>query len=161
MSEPSPRLRDRVPPRLQAWLGRRHWKDAVIALLVLLLATVSAYAFRDRLGGGLFAGSPKGEEVSVFDVVLDRPGRAFVDILFDKPLGEGKVGEVLDPAPATIEPALGGFWKWQDTNALRFQPGSGFPVASRFEITLDPARLLKPGQSFKGETELEVVTDRF
>ena len=161
MSEPSPRLRDRVPPRLRAWLGRRHWKDAVIALLVLLLAAVSAYAFRDRLAGGLLAGKPEGEEVSVFDVVLDRPGRAYVDILFDKPLGEGHVDEILDQAPATVSPALGGSWKWKDTNALRFQPSGGFPVASEYKLDLIPERLLKPGQVFSGNTEVTVRTDQF
>lgn len=160
MSDPSPRLRDRVPPRFRGWLSRRHWKDAVIAVLILLLATVSAFAFRDRLAG-VFERPAAGEEVSVFDVVLDRENRAYVDVLFDRPLGEGKVNQVLDPAPATIEPALGGFWKWQDTNALRFQPSGGFPVASRYEIALLPERLLGPGQTFKGKTELEVVTDRF
>jgi alpha-2-macroglobulin len=157
---PSPR----VPARLAGWLSRRHWKDAVIALLAVLLAGVSAFAFRDRLAGAAswFKSKPAGaEEVSVFDVVLDREARAFVDILFDKPLGKDKVGDVLDPAPAAIEPALGGFWKWQDTNALRFQPSGGFPVASRYKIKLDPARLLGPNQTFKGETDLEVVTDRF
>src|SRR5262245_52542093 len=157
---PSPR----VPARLAGWLSRRQWKDAVIALLALLLAGVSAFAFRDRLAGaaGWFKSKPAGaEEVAVFDVVLDREARAFVDILFDKPLGKDKVGDVLDPAPASIEPALGGFWKWQDTNALRVQPSGGFPVASRYKIKLDPARLLGPNQTFKGDTELEVVTDRF
>jgi hypothetical protein len=88
--------------------------------------------------------------VSVYDVAVDRENRQFADILFDWPLGEGKVDQILDPPPATIEPALGSSWKWKDTNALRFQPSGGFPVASEYRIDLIPERLLKEGQVFSG-----------
>ncbi len=64
----------------------------------------------------------------MFNVVVDRESREYFDGLFDKPVGQGRIGEVLDPAPAKIEPALGGSWKWQTTNALRFQP-SGLPAS--------------------------------
>ncbi|HEY8022546.1 MAG TPA: MG2 domain-containing protein, partial [Thermoanaerobaculia bacterium] len=140
-----------------------RWKDAVIAVLALLLVAISAVAFKDKLGGAgsWFKAKPKGEAVAVFNVVMDRKSRSYVDILFDHPLGQGKQGEVLDPAPAKIEPSLGGYWKWQDTNALRFQPTSRFPVASEFKITLLPERILKPGQELAGDRELKVVTDRF
>ena len=76
-------------------------------------------------------------------------------------LGQGKVGEVLDPAPAKIFPTLGGSWKWQTTNALRFQPSGGLPVASEYKVELDPAKIVKEGQVFTGETELTVRTDKF
>jgi len=140
-----------------------RWKDAAIAVLSLLLVAVSGLAFKDKLAGAgsWFRAKPKGDQVAVFNVVMDRKSRGYVDILFDHPLGQGKQGEVLDPAPATIEPALGGFWKWQDTNALRFSPSEAFPVASEFKITLLPERILKPGQELAGDRELKVVTDRF
>ncbi|HKV11495.1 MAG TPA: hypothetical protein VJ725_25350, partial [Thermoanaerobaculia bacterium] len=163
MSEPSPNLRDKVPPRFLAFVRRWQWKDAVIAVLALLVCSVSAYAFRAPLqqafaklkaGGG-------GEEVAVFDVVVDREGRQYADILFDHPLGEGKVGEVLDPAPAEIFPALGGSWKWQDTNALRFQPNGGFPVASEYKVTLEPEKILGENQVLTGDHELTIKTDPF
>ena len=80
---------------------------------------------------------------------------------FDKPVGQGKVGEVLDPAPAKIYPVLGGSWKWQTTNALRFQASGGLPVASEYRVTLDPAKIVKEGQVFTGDTELTVKTDKF
>ncbi len=139
------------------------WKDAAIALLALLLVAVSGLAWKDKLAGAgsWFKPKPKGDQVAVFNVVMDRKNRSYVDILFDHPLGQGKQGEVLDPPPAKIEPALGGYWKWQDTNALRFQPTSAFPAASEFKLTLLPERLLKPGQEFVGDTELKVVSDRF
>jgi uncharacterized protein YfaS (alpha-2-macroglobulin family) len=140
-----------------------RWKDAAIAVLTLLFLAISAFAFKDKLAGAAawWKPKPKGEQVAVFNVVMDRKNRAYVDILFDHPLGQGKQGAVLDPSPAKIEPSLGGFWKWQDTNALRFQPSENFPVASEFKITLLPERLLKPGQELVGDRELKVVTDRF
>ncbi len=168
MSDAPPTPRERFPSRLRAVLRRRHWKDLVIGVLALLLVSMSAFAFREQLvatapwlGKLAQLGGPDGEPVAVFDVVLDREGRAHVDILFDRPLGEGRVDEILEQAPATISPPLGGFWKWQDTNALRFQPSGGFPIASKYDIALIPERILKPGQVFTGDTELEVVTDRF
>ena len=154
MPNPLARLRDAIPPRLLAPFRRRwHWKDVTIALLGVAVFVLSIVAFGDRLSAALpswLAFGRDGEPVAVFDVVLDREGRQFVDILFDRPLGEGRVDEILEPAPATIEPALGGTWKWQDTNALRFQPSGGFPMASELTINLNPERLLKEGQSSRG-----------
>ena len=164
MSSPSPDSRDKVPSRLTALFRRKwHWKDVLIAVLGLLVFSLSAYAFREPLATAfarLRAGAG-GEEVAVFDVVVDRQNRQYADILFDHPLGEGKVGEILDPAPAGIFPALGGTWKWQDTNALRFQPNGGFPVASEYKVTLEPEKLLAEGQVFTGERELTIKTDPF
>jgi uncharacterized protein YfaS (alpha-2-macroglobulin family) len=164
MPTASPDSRDKVPSRLTALFRRKwHWKDAVIAVLGLLLFSLSAYAFREPLAAAfarLRAGGD-GEGVAVFDVVVDRENRQYADILFDHPLGQGKVGEILDPAPAGIFPALGGTWKWQDTNALRFQPSGGFPVASEYRVTLEPERLLAEGQVFTGERELTLKTDPF
>jgi hypothetical protein len=82
-------------------------------------------------------------------------------VLFDRPVGQGKVGEVLDPAPAKIYPVLGGSWKWQTTNALRFQASGRLPVASEYKVTLDPAKIVKEGQVFSGDIELTVKADKF
>lgn len=145
-----------------ARLRRLSGKDIALLALGLSFFGMSAYAFRNPLAvvaARLFAG--KGEKVAVFDVVVDRPGRQYVDILFDRPLGDGKQGTVLNPPPATVEPGVPGTWKWQDTNALRFQPASALPVASEFTFTLKPELLLKEGQVFVGDRELKVVTDRF
>ncbi len=150
--------------QLRERLGRAQWKDVSIVALSLSLVAMSAYAFRDQISKAkakLQAGAQGGETVSVFDVLVDREGRQYVDILFDRPLGEGLQGEVLSDAPATLDPALGGSWRWQDTNALRFSPSGGFPVASTYTIELIPERLLRPGQVFSGDTEIKVVTDRF
>src|SRR3954464_4080062 len=163
MSTPSLPTREKLPSRLIASLRRLHWKDILIGILALLFLSMSAYAFRAPLAKALArlrAGSG-GETVSVFNVVVDREGRQYFDVLFDKPVGQGRVGEVLDPAPAKIEPGLGGSGKWQTTNALRFQPSGGLPVASEYRVTLDPAKIVHEGQVFSGDTELTVKTDKF
>ncbi len=164
MSDPSPTLRGNIPSKLNAALRRLHWKDILIGVLALLFLSMSGYAFRAPLSKALArfrAGASGGETVSVFNVVVDREGRQYFDVLFDKPVGQGKVGEVLDPAPAKIYPVLGGSWKWQTTNALRFQASGGLPVASEYRVTLDPAKIVKEGQVFSGDTELTVKTDKF
>ncbi len=169
MPNPFASLREKLP-RLRQGLAaagpalRRRWKDVTITALAAALLATAAYAFRAPLAAALpdwLRPGPEGEPVAVFDVVLDRQGRAFVDVLFDRPLGEGMVGEVLEREPATIDPALAGTWKWQDTNALRFQPSGGFPMASEYTIELIPERILKPGQVLTGETEHVVRTDQF
>lgn len=168
MSDPSPEVREKNPSRLPAItaLFRRKWsgKDVAILALALSFVSMSAFAFRAPISAAfakMRAGAQGGETVSVFDVVVDRQNRQYFDILFDKPLGQGKVGEVLDPAPAGIFPTLGGSWKWQDTNALRFEPSGGLPVASEFKVELDPAKVILPEQVFTGETEFTVKTDKF
>ncbi|HEV8578081.1 MAG TPA: alpha-2-macroglobulin [Thermoanaerobaculia bacterium] len=165
MSDPSPAPRDKRPSRIGSFFRRKwSWKDIALILLGLSFVSMSAYAFREPISAAfakMRAGAQGGETVSVFDVVVDRDNRQYFDILFDKPLGQGKVGEVLDPAPASIFPSLGGSWKWQDTNALRFQPSGGLPVASEFKVELEPAKVIQEGQVFTGETEFTVKTDKF
>jgi hypothetical protein len=148
MSTPTPSTRENLPSRTIAARRRLHWKDVLIGVLALLFLSMSGYAFRGPLSKALAhfrAGASGGETVSVFNVVVDREGRQFFDVLFDKPVGQGKVGEVLDPAPAKIYPVLGGSWKWKTTNALRFQASGGLPVASEYRVTLDPEKIVEVG----------------
>src|SRR6185295_16531585 len=148
MSDPSPEPRDKRPSRLTAFFRRKwSWKDIALILLGLSFVSMAGYAFRGPISEALAkfrAGAQGGETVSVFDVIVDRENRQYFDILFDKPLGQGHVGEVLDPAPASISPMLGGSWKWQDTNALHFQPSGGLPVASAPGRVEPPARRPDP-----------------
>ncbi|HEX4960239.1 MAG TPA: alpha-2-macroglobulin [Thermoanaerobaculia bacterium] len=165
MSEPSSAPRDKRPSRFASFF-RRKWqgKDVAIAVLGLLFVSMSAYAFRGPLAHALAklkAGAKGGETVGVFEVIVDRENRQYFDVLFDKPVGQGKVGDVLDPAPAKIFPTLGGSWKWKDTNALRFQASGGLPVASEFKVQLDPDKIVQKGQVFTGDTEFTVRTDKF
>ncbi len=165
MSDPSSESREKLPSRFTA-LFRRKWsgKDVAILVLALSFVSMSAFAFREPISAAfakMRAGAQGAETVSIFDVVVDRQNRQYFDILFDKPLGQGKVGEVLDSAPAAIFPTLGGSWKWQDTNALRFEPSGGLPVASEFKVEVEPEKVVQEGQVFTGETEVTVKTDKF
>ena len=129
MSTPLPPTREKLPSRLIASVRRLHWKDVLIGVLALLFVSMSAFAFRAPLAKALArlrAGSG-GETVSVFNVVVDHDSRQYFDVLFDKPVGQGRVGEVLDPAPAKIYPALGGSWKWPTTKDFPVQPRGGRP----------------------------------
>ena len=58
--------------------------------------------------------------IGVFDVQVDRRGREWVDIVFDKPVGVARAGEIVDPPPATVAPHVTGVWRWRAENVLRF-----------------------------------------
>ena len=63
---------------------------------------MSAYAFREPISNAFarFRADAQGREtVSVFDVVVDRENRQYFDILFDKPLGQGKWQGGSSPQP--------------------------------------------------------------
>src|SRR4051794_7833856 len=107
MSTPSLPTRENLPSRVIASLRRLHWKDVLIGILAPLFLSMSGYAFRAPLAKALArlrAGS--GETVSVFNVVVDRDNRQYFDVLFDKPVGQGRVGEVVGTAPANSYLAL-------------------------------------------------------
>ena len=117
----------RFRPLIQ-WM--KDWKNVTIALLALLVFI---------LGGALTAehaqtlipwgkDQPQGELVSVLDVVLDREQLRSLDIIFDRPLGEERLGEILTQDPVVIEPPLGGVWRWRGTNVLRFEPTGRFAI---------------------------------
>jgi len=127
-----------------------HWKDWTIAALAAALVLVGGLWLAQTLEtrpGEAAAGKAGAEAVSVFDVVLDRDGRKFVDVLFDRPVAEGKAGEILGLPPATFEPPLAGVWRWRDAQILRFEPSGGFPVASRWEMALIPSSRWRPTAS--------------
>lgn len=136
-------------------------KDRIIAALGGAVLLLLFLVVKDHAGAGGFLAALGGEKVTVFDVILDRDNRSYVDILFDRPLGEGLAGEVLADPPATISPAVGGVWKWRDAAALRFEPSSSFDMATEYTIKLDPGRLVKKGQRFRGARELKIRTDQF
>ena len=146
---------------MQGWLkDRKNVAILLLSLAVLLLATVPLI---DRAGGlgRIFEPRREGEPVEIVDVLLDRTGLRSLDIFFDRPLGEGTVGDVLSEDPATIRPAIGGTWRWFANNVLRFEPSDGFGVAMGYEVALVAERLIGPGQYFVGDTDFDLVTDHF
>ncbi|MBZ0253888.1 MAG: hypothetical protein K8I02_11170, partial [Candidatus Methylomirabilis sp.] len=138
-------------------------KNVLIAALVAALVGLGAVVAWDRLPEEIKArlgGREPARVVKVFDVALDRDGLRFVDLVFDRPLGEGKTGHVLEREPATIRPKIEGVWKWRDAFALRFEPQGPFAKATEYEIELRADRLLPPGERFEKES-VAFATDRF
>jgi hypothetical protein len=143
---------------------RWQWRDGVIAVLALGLAI----SFWWVKGGSPtpVAQEPTGaEEVGVFEVVIDREGREWLEVVFDRPVlaeeGDVQIGDVLARPAATVDPALGGSWRWRERNILRFEPSGGFAPATAYTVGLIPQRFLGAGQSFAGDAELEVRIDQF
>ncbi len=143
---------------------RGRAKDFVIIVLALSLLAMTGFAFRDRIvrawGRSAVAGPPE-SGVKVFDVVVDRKDRSWVDFLFDRAIAGKRVGEVLPTPPATIEPTLGGVWRWQGPATLRFEPAGGFPAASEYHFDLIPQRFLLAGEKLGGTLDFVVKIDRF
>lgn len=163
------------------------WKDVALGLLALAVLLLGAVVLqgRSQAGAGPEEGGGEEGEARVFAVNMDREGRSYLEVLFDQPLGEGRVGEVVSPAPATLDPAVGGVWSWRDTHALRFEPSGAFAPGTRYRISLVADRLTGEdavtgedratgqdratvedrgtgrGYRLAGETELTVATDPF
>jgi uncharacterized protein YfaS (alpha-2-macroglobulin family) len=143
---------------------RWQWRDAVIAALALGLAGSLWWAAGGRVEPVPDAAAGA-EEVGLFEVVIDREGREWLELIFDRPVlgeqSEVRVGDVLGQPAATVEPALGGSWRWRERNILRFEPSGGFAPATAYTVDLIPERFLAAGQSFAGDTEVAVRIDQF
>jgi uncharacterized protein YfaS (alpha-2-macroglobulin family) len=98
--------------------------------------------------------------IGVFDVVVDKRGREWVDIVFDKAVDVARPGEIVDPPPATVEPATTGVWRWRADNVLRFSPAGGFVIGTNYRIALKKQRLVAAGQRFRGDGQVRVDMDR-
>jgi hypothetical protein len=94
--------------------------------------------------GAVQGGGSGGETVSGFNVVVAGRGGSGLTFCFDKPLGQESGGGSRSGSGEDL-PDPGGSWKWQTTNALRFQPSGGLPVASEYKVELDPAKIVKEG----------------
>jgi uncharacterized protein YfaS (alpha-2-macroglobulin family) len=103
--------------------------------------------------------APDDASVGVFDVQVDRAHRAWVDVVFDRPISVAEPGRVVVPAPATLDPQVAGFWRWRTNNILRFEPAGGFEPGRDVTIRLNKPRFLAAGQRFRGDGELRVRID--
>ncbi len=138
-------------------------RNTIILLLGIAVAILLGVVFRDHLPG-LFRAAPAppaGEPVGVLDVVLDREQLRYLDVVFDRPLGEDRVGDVMGRDPVVVSPPAGGSWRWQSPAVLRLEPAGRFSPAMEYRLQLVPERLLRPGQVFTGETALSIRTDQF
>ncbi|MFQ5738237.1 MAG: alpha-2-macroglobulin [Acidobacteriota bacterium] len=148
---------------MKARIPANDWRNIAIALLSLLVMVLGAMVLSERLPQlmALEKDEGAGEPVSVLDVVLDRERMHFLDIVFDKPLGETKQGEILGRNPALIAPRTGGIWRWLGANVLRFEASQRLSPATEYEVTILPAQVLRPSQIFKGERSFKIITDQF
>jgi len=140
-------------------LGRlmKDWRNPTIVVQGILLLTIGVI-LADAYIPEAF--EPEGERVEVVDVVLDRDQLNSVEFFFDRPLGEGQIGEILGEDPAAIQPRIGGVWRWDGANVLRFEVSGRFALATVYTVTLDPDRILGAGQ-FLEHREFVLVTDQF
>jgi uncharacterized protein YfaS (alpha-2-macroglobulin family) len=100
--------------------------------------------------------------VRVHEVRVDRQSRAFVDIVFSRPVAPATlVGEVVVDPPASVFPLINGVWRWTNANILRFEPAGRFPIASQYKLTVVPDRIGTAGIPFAGEREFVIRTDDF
>src|SRR6185436_18823147 len=125
-------------------------------LIALLVASSALSVF---LGRGAHADDTN--SIGVFDVQIDKHGREWVDVVFDKPVEIAQAGEIVDPPPATISPEVGGVWRWRANNVLRFTPAAPFAIATDYRIYLKKARLVAAAQRFRGDGEVKIVFDPF
>jgi len=152
-----------VPSGPGAW-----WREAVIAVLAVLVVIFGGMVVVDRwpdLGQRLLSASraarPDAERVAVLDVVLDREHLRTLDVVFDRPLGTDRIGQMLGRDPAVIRPKIGGLWRWQAPSVLRFEPSGAFAMATEYEVTLLPEALLDSTQAFATDPRFAVRTDQF
>ncbi|MEM7409327.1 MAG: alpha-2-macroglobulin [Myxococcota bacterium] len=101
------------------------------------------------------------EPVTWVDVLVDREHRRHLDLVFDRPLGDDQLGEVLAPPPVRLTPHTGGIWSWNAANVLRFTPTHRLAPATRYEIELLTDALLGPERALLGDPRVEVETDAF
>ncbi|HEV2718581.1 MAG TPA: hypothetical protein VG323_01080, partial [Thermoanaerobaculia bacterium] len=133
-------------------------KRTISILAALVTLVVASGAFSVLLTHRAHAEDPS--SIGVFDVQLDKRGHEWVDIIFDKPVDVARAGEIIDPPPATVDPAVTGVWRWRANNVLRFAPAGGFTIGRQYRIALKPARLVAAGQHFRGDGEVKVTLDR-
>lgn len=109
---------------------------AVLGLIVLSLMS----------GGLSCARNP--DAIPVREIRVDRKDRAFIDVVFARPLAAGQAGEVVTDPPVAIFPPIGGVWRWLTPDILRFQPAGALPIASELKIVY-------------GDSDFVVKTDDF
>ena len=133
---------------------RRPGVIAAALIVVLSLAGGAAVAISK------LTSSAAHDSIGVFDVQTDRHGRAFVDVVFDHPIAVATTGEIVSPAPATIQPNIAGIWRWHTQNVLRFEPAGGFAIGTDYTITLNTKRFTGPDERFRGDGVLTFRVDK-
>ena len=138
------------------------WKNLTIAALAVAVIILASVLLKGRHSEDKTEkGKPTKENVSVLDISFDRENQRVLNIVFNRPLGEGHIGEILGKDPAILKPTTGGSWKWQGANVLRFEATDRFAMSTEYHVALILERLLKAGQTLVGKSEFTLQTDPF
>ena len=113
-------------------------KNLVITALILAIVILLGLLVHGRPSqeAGVRKEYSAPETVTVIDVAFDRNNQRALNITFDRPLGEKQVGEILGQDPAILKPRVGGAWKWQGANVLRFEATDRFAMATEYRLAL-------------------------
>ncbi|MGE0825695.1 MAG: alpha-2-macroglobulin [Candidatus Binatia bacterium] len=138
-------------------------KNLVItALLLAVVILLGLLIFgRQPPEAGARKEHPTREDVAVIDVAFDRNNQRALNVIFDRPLGEKQVGEILGQDPAILKPSVGGSWRWQGANILRFEATDRFAMATEYRLALIIERIIKSNYTFTGKSEFVLQTEAF
>ena len=114
------------------------WKNLTIIVLALVVFTLGGILLKDRSPEETQTGkgTPTAGTASVLDIAFDRETQRGLNIIFDRPLGEDHIGEILGKDPAILKPTTGGSWKWQGANVLRFEATNRFAMSTEYHVAL-------------------------
>lgn len=133
-----------------AWLGngmRRRPRVAGAALAGLALVAAGAW-----YGWQWYESRPQPHTVQYRIVApeltrYDENGRHVqpLRVAFAEPVAPLEaVGQVLTQG-VSVSPAIDGQWRWSSSRLLVFEPAGDWPVGQKYDVTMQPERLLAPG----------------
>jgi uncharacterized protein YfaS (alpha-2-macroglobulin family) len=70
-------------------------------------------------------------------------------------------GTYLDAPPATLQPAVRGFWKWASAARLEFIPDENYQPNTQYKLTLAPDIAVAAGLTFRGPRTLTFTAEPF
>lgn len=118
-------------------------------------------------GGQEQATTPAAEQVAekvavkITAVTVEDDLRRYVLLSFDQPLGEGKVGLILDKAPGDFNPEQYGSWSWISPFTLRFDFAQPLAAGETYYLNLKPDVFLSANYRFEGDTFYALRTEHF
>jgi alpha-2-macroglobulin len=74
---------------------------------------------------------------------------------------DSTTGGPLDPAPATIVPAIEGHWNWTNNRQLSFVPEEAYEPNTRYRVTLDPSFFSSLGLKLRGTRKHDFTAQPF
>jgi uncharacterized protein YfaS (alpha-2-macroglobulin family) len=101
------------------------------------------------------------ESVAVAGVTMEAEYRRYFLIAFDRPIGQDKVGALLDKPAGALNPEVRGSWSWISPFVLRFDAAKPFEPGREYGLSLEQAVLIGKEQQLVGQTYFTLRTGRF